>query len=350
MNDPLRIGVIGLGIGRSHIEGFQMHPDAEVVAAADIDQEVLGRWAEEYQISRTYQDYQQMLGEETLDIVSIATPNHLHLPMSLAAFQAGSHVLCEKPMALNASEGRTMLEAAQKAGKRLMINFSFRFKPQSMALWRQVKSGMLGEIYYARTAWLRRRGMPRFGGWFGQKALSGGGPLIDLGVHRLDLALWLMGYPKPVYVIGNCVHSIATELATQENKLFDVEDFASGYVQFDSGATLCLEASWASHIKERELMETRLFGTKGGAHHYNLNEGYEFEVETYFEKDGDQYNMKLHHFPATPSHNSMYHFVDAIINDQPHMGTGEEGLIVMEILDALYQSSATGKPVYIGQP
>ena len=97
-------------------------------------------------------------------------------------------------------------------------------------------------------------------------------------------------------------------------------------------------------------METRLFGTKGGAHHYNLNEGYEFEVETYFEKDGDQYNMKLHHFPATPSHNSMYHFVDAIINDQPHMGTGEEGLIVMEILDALYQSSATGKPVYIGQP
>jgi predicted dehydrogenase len=325
-----------------------MHPDAEVAAITDINQEALERWAEEYQIPRTYQDYRQMLEKETLDIVSIAAPNHLHRPMSLAAFDAGCHVLCEKPMALNASEGRTMLEASQKAGKRLMINFSFRFIPQSMALWRQVESGMLGEIYYARTAWLRRRGMPGFGGWFGQKALSGGGPLIDLGVHRLDLALWLMGYPKPVYVIGNCVHSIAKELAAQEGKLFDVEDFASGYIQFDNGATLCLEASWTSHIKEKELMETRLFGTKGGAHHCNLDEGYEFDVETYFEKDGDQYDMKLHHFPATPSHNSMYHFVDAIINGQPHIATGEEGLIVMEIVDALYQSAATGKPVYIG--
>ena len=347
MSNTLNIGVIGLGMGRSHIEHFQTHPDARVVAVADTNQTLLEERAEEFKIPQTYQDYHEMLAQEELDIVSIATPNSLHLPMTLAAFEAGCHVLCEKPMALNAKQGKQMLEAAEQARKRLMINFSFRFTPQSLALKHQVDAGVFGDIYYARTLWLRRRGMPRFGGWFGQKAMSGGGPLIDLGVHRLDLALWLMGYPKPVYVTGNCVHGIAAELAKKEGKAFDVEDFAAGYIQFDNGATLCVEASWASHIKEQELMETRLFGTKGGAHHYNLNEGYDFAVETYTEEHGFFYDKHLHPFPRQDAHNAMYHFVDAILNDMPHTATGAEGLIVMEILDALYNSAETGKPIPI---
>jgi predicted dehydrogenase len=347
MSKTLNIGVIGLGMGRHHVKHFQSHPYANVVAVADSNPTLLKERVQELQISKTYLDYQEMLVREDLDIVSIATPNNLHLPMTLAAFEAGCHVLCEKPMAVNTSQAQQMLDASKKAGKRLMINFSFRFKPQSFALKQQVDDGVFGDIYYARTLWLRRRGMPKFGGWFGQKALSGGGPLIDLGVHRLDLALWLMGYPKPVYVTGNCVHGIATELAKKEGKAFDVEDFAAGYIQFENGATLCVEASWASHIKEKELMETRIFGTKGGAHHYNLNEGYDFAVETYVEQNGYYYDMHLHDIPVRGVYDARYHFVEAILNDTPHIATGEEGLIVMEILDALYKSAEIGKPVQI---
>jgi predicted dehydrogenase len=347
MSKKLKVGVIGLGMGRHHIEGFQRHPRAKVTAIADIDPDLLEQKARESRIKHSYEDYQKMLAKEELDIVSIATPNYLHLPISLAAFRAGCHVLCEKPMALNTAEAKTMLAASQEAGKRLMINFSYRFTPQSMALRRQVEEGVLGQIYYARTVWLRRRGIPRLGSWFGQKKYSGGGPLIDLGVHRLDLALWLIGYPRPVYVVGNCVQALGIEMAKQTGKPFDVEDFAAGYVQFENGATLCLEASWASNIKEQELMETRLFGTKGGARHYNLDEGYEFAVETYVEKEGFHYDMQLHDFPVSPLYNPMYHFVDAIVNDRPHIATGEEGVIVMEILDALYQSAETGRPVQI---
>jgi predicted dehydrogenase len=347
MGKTVKVGVIGLGIGRHHVKGFQTHPHAEVVALADLNKDLLEQQAQIYQVSHQYQDYREMLAKENLDIVSIATPNYLHASITLAAFQAGCHVLCEKPMALNTEEARHMLAASQQAGKRLMINFSYRFRPQSMALRSQVDEGLFGQIYYARTVWLRRRGIPQLGSWFGQKKYSGGGALIDLGVHRLDLALWLMGYPRPVYVVGNCGNFIAAAIAQKEGKHFDVDDFAAGYVQFEDGATLCLESSWASNIKEQELMEMRLFGTKGGARHYNVNESYEFEVETYVEKDGFQYDLKLHPLPMSESLNSMYHFVDAIERDQPHIATGEEGVIVTEILDALYQSAITGRPVQI---
>jgi len=347
MEKILKVGVVGLGMGKSHIKGFQLHPQAEVVALADLNKDLLAQQSQEFQVAAQYEDYREMLAQEHLDVISIATPNFLHLPIALAAFDAGCHVLCEKPMALNTAEANTMLTAARQAGKRLMINFSYRFTPQALALRQQVDDGVLGQVYYARTVWLRRHGIPRFGGWFGQKKLSGGGPLIDLGVHRLDLALWLMGYPRPVSVIGNCVQAIAGDLARQSGKQFDVEDFAAGYVQFANGATLCLEASWASHIKEQELMETRLLGTKGGARHFNVNEGYDFQVELYVEKHGMHYDLTLHDFPKQPTHNPMYHFVDAIVKDQPHIATGEEGVIVMEILDALYQSAATGQPVQI---
>jgi predicted dehydrogenase len=243
MEKILKVGVIGLGMGRHHVEGFQMHPAAKVTAIVDLNQELLAQCAQKYQVAHQYQDYREMIEQETLDIISIATPNYLHCPITLAAFQAGCHVLCEKPMALNTAEARQMLVASQKAGKRLMINFSYRFMPQSMALRRQADEGLFGQIYYARTVWLRRRGIPGLGGWFTQKKSSGGGALIDLGVHRLDLALWLMGYPRPVYVVGNCGNFLATDLAQKGGKLFDVDDFAAGYVQFENGATLCLEIS-----------------------------------------------------------------------------------------------------------
>ena len=342
----LRVGVIGLGMGKGHIRGYATHPQAEVVAIADLNEQVLATVGDEYGINGRYTSAEQMLAEANLDVVSIATPNKFHKAYTLAAFAAGCHVLCEKPMAMNAAEGREMLAAAEKAGKRLMINFSYRFSEPSFALKAQVDSGILGDIYFARTVWHRRRGIPRFGGWFGQKALSGGGPLIDLGVHRLDLALWLMGYPQPTWVMASAYNPIATRLATEAGVAYDVEDMAVALIKFANGATVEVEASWATNIREAELMETRLLGTKAGLVQRNVHEGYQFEAELYVENAGYQFDMKVHP-PLKPVPNSMNHFVESIVTDTPHIATGEEGLLVMQLLDAIYESAATGAPVQI---
>ena len=346
--DKIRVGVIGLGIGRHHIRGYQSHPHAEVVAIADLDDARLAEVGDQYGVSKRYPSGEQMIATEGLDVVSIATPNKYHKPLTIAALEAGCHVLCEKPMAMNATEARDMLAAATKTGKRLMIDFSYRFSEQSQVLKAQVDAGVLGEVYFARTLWHRRRGLPRFGGWFGQKALSGGGPLIDLGVHRLDLALWLMGYPRPVWVMGRTYNPIASALAAEQGVDYDVEDLAAAMITFENGATLEIEASWAANVKEREWMETRLFGTKGGLLQRNLNETYEFEAELYVEQAGAPFDVKLHASSRrAPELNAMYHFCDSIVTGAPHTATGEEGLLVMEILDAIYKSAESRQPVRI---
>jgi predicted dehydrogenase len=342
----LKAGVIGLGMGKGHIDKFREHPMVEVVAIADLDEEKLKKIGEDKKITNLYNDPEKMIKEAGLDIVAIAVPNKFHKPLTITALEAGLHVICEKPMAMNAQEAEDMLEAAKKAGKKLQINFSFRFTPQSYAMKKQVEAGLLGDIYFCRTVWQRRRGMPGFGGWFGTKALSGGGPLIDLGVHRLDLALWLMDYPEPEWVMGSTYDHIATGLAKKAGKTFDVEDFACAMIKFKNGATLELEASWAGNIKNREMMSTRLLGTKAGLYQTNLGEGYEFEAEFYFEKDGCQYDMKLHP-PVPDCQHGFYGFVESIINDTPVPAPGEHGVIVMKLLDAIYESAAKGVPIRI---
>ena len=344
--NPIRVGVIGLGMGRHHIAGYQTHPQAEVVAIADLDKKRLDKAAAKYGVPQVYSSGEEMLRQEQLDVVSIATPNKYHKPLAIAALQTGCHVLCEKPMAMSADEGREMLAAAEQAGKRLMINFSYRFTEQSQALKEQVDQGILGDVYFARTIWHRRRGMPKFGGWFGQKALSGGGPLIDLGVHRLDLALWLMGYPKPTWVMGNAYNPIATALAAEQGVEYDVEDLAVGMIQFENGATLEIEASWAANIKEKELMETRLLGTQAGLVQRNRDETYKFEAWIYTQRDGKPVNTKVGK-PVHPTRSAMYNLIDSIVNDTPHIATGEEGLLVMQILDAIYASAQERRPIQI---
>jgi predicted dehydrogenase len=342
----LRVGVIGLGIGSHHIKGYQAHPAVEVVAVADSDPKRLEARGKEFGIAATYEDAGKMLRKENLDVVSVCTPNKFHKPLAVAALHAGCHVLCEKPMAMNAAEARAMNDAARKARRRIMINFSFRFTPMSWALKREVDAGALGDVYFASTMWQRRRGMPGFGGWFGQKALAGGGPLIDLGVHRLDLALWLMGYPKPAWVMGATYDRIASAAAKAQGKKFDVEDFASAYIRFCDGATLQLQASWAGNIKERELMETRILGTKGGLVQRNMGEGYEFEAELFTERNGTQFDYKPH-APIPNAPGAMYHFIDSIANNRPNIATGTEGETVMILLDAIYRSAKTGKAVKV---
>jgi predicted dehydrogenase len=343
----LRVGVIGLGIGRMHIEGWRQHPAVDVVAIADTDAQRLSSVGDEFGIAGRFASAEAMLAAGGLDVVSVCTPNKFHHALTLAAFEAGAHVLCEKPMAMNAGEGRAMLAAARAAGKRLMINFSYRFSAASRGLKAQVDSGLFGEFYFGRSVWHRRRGMPGFGGWFGTKAMAGGGPLIDLGVHRLDLALWLMGHPQPTWVLGSTHDPIARELAARAGKVFDVEDLAAALIRFANGATLILEASWAANIQEAELMETRLLGTRAGLLQKNLNEGYEFDAHIFAEHHGAQLDMHLHP-PAVAAPSAMHDFAAAILASTPHPAPGEEGLVVTEILDAIYESARRGEPVRIG--
>jgi predicted dehydrogenase len=343
----LRVGVIGLGVGKGHIRSYRMHPAAEVVAIADPDAERRQAIGAEYEIPDRYEDAVTMLEDQDLDIVSICTPNKFHKDLAISALETGCHVLCEKPMAMNAEEARQMNETAERTGRRLMINFSYRFSDQSQALKRQVDAGLLGEVYFGRTIWLRRRNLPRFGGWFGQKALAGGGPLIDLGVHRLDLALWLMGYPKPEWVMGATYDPIGSAMAREEEKDFDVEDLAVAMIRFDNGASLELEASWAGHISESELMETRLFGTKGGLVQRNVGGGYEFEAEIFTHQNGCPFDMKLQP-PVPDAKPSQHHFIDCILRDEPHTATGEEGETVMKLLDTIYRSAEEKTPLQIG--
>jgi predicted dehydrogenase len=342
----LRAGVVGLVMGQWHAARYYENPNVDLVAVADLREERLRTVGDKYEVPNRYADAGEMIAKESLDILSIATPNKFHRPYAVAALESGAHVLCEKPMATNAAEAKMMLDAAEKAGRRIMINFSYRFHPQSWAMKQEAEAGMLGDIYFARTIWHRRRGIPGLGGWFGQKDLAGGGPLIDLGVHRLDLALWLMEYPKPTWVLGCAYDHLGSAKAGAEGKMFDVEDLAVGLIRFDNGASIALEASWMADIKEREMMETRFLGTRGGMLQRNTDEGYGFEMEVFFEKDGQQYDLKRHEpLPNCPG--AMDRFVDCILNNKPHPASGAEGYRVMQILDALYESAATARPVQI---
>jgi predicted dehydrogenase len=347
----LNVAVIGLGMGRAHLDAYQKYPRSAPAAICDANQSRLADVAAAYKIprDRCFADYRKMLRSARklgIQAVSVALPNALHAPVTIAALRAGLHVLCEKPMAMNAAQARAMIAAARKARRKLMINFSFRFNDQSRTLKRLIDSGELGEIYFARTVWHRRRGIPGFGAWFGQKKLSGGGPIIDLGVHRLDLAMWLMGNPRPISVSASVYAHIGTRLAREQDKAFDVEDLGCALVRFDNGATLILEASWAGFSEKREDMVTQLYGTKGGIIQRNLDEGYAFEARAYGERAGAIWETKLQQ--ATVASGPAYQeFVDAVLDGREPLATGRHGLDVQLILDAIYRSAATRKEIRI---
>ncbi len=344
--EKLRIGIIGLGMGRRHIAAFRNHPAGEVVAISDIDVPLMERVKAEYGIAGAYVDAEKMLAREKLDVACVAVPNYLHKHFTIAALEAGCHVFCEKPMAMSAAEAQQMLDTATRTGKRLGIDFRFRFAPQSVAMKELLERGELGEIYYGRTVWLRRHRFPGFGGWFGKKAQSGGGPMIDLGVHRLDLALWLMGYPEPEWVMGTTYNRIGAPLAAGSGKQFDVEDLACGFVRFKNGATLEVAASWAGHIRQMNEISTRLLGTNGGLYQYNVGDNYDFEVEYYRDIGGMPFDAKLHP-PIPDCHDACYSFLDALVKGVPFLVDPQDGVTVMKLLDAFYESAAGGRPVRV---
>jgi len=341
--EQVRVGVIGMGMGRNHAVNFRDTAEAALVAICDVNPERLEQVAHEVHPWRTYTNYEDLIADTEIDAVAVALPNALHERVVLMALEAGKHVMCEKPLAMNAVEGERMVETSRRLNRKLMMHFNYRFQPSSQAIKRAIDQGALGHVYFAKTIWHRGRGIPNLGGWFTQKKMAGGGALIDLGVHRLDLALWLMGYPRPVSVTGSTFNYLGRQLAEAEGKVFDVDDLAAGFIRFDNGACLVIEASWASNYERREDQWTQLFGVNGGAVTRNWDDGYQYEARI-FRGHLHEVNTEV---PEAPEHieTPQQHFCRAILNDTETMAPGEQGLTVMRLLDALYESAATGREV-----
>jgi predicted dehydrogenase len=336
--DKVRVGIIGSGIGKLHVSNLAKCPDAEVAAICDVDQSRAANLAAENSIPNVYADYQEMLSNDGIDAVIVATPNKFHAPITIAAFESGKHVMCEKPLAMNSVEGKAMVEAGKKSGKLFMMGFNNRFRGDAQLLKSYIDNGELGDIYYAKTGWLRRKCLHWLSGWFTQKDLAGGGPLIDIGVHVLDLTLWLMGNPKPVSVMGTAYAKLGPDIYKERGMTYSVEDLATGFIKLENGATVFLEASWESHVP-KEVFYCSLVGTKGGA---DLD-----PLRIYKDMHGAAADIQPTFAPANGHEMEIKHFISCIKGESKCMSTGEHGLHIMQILDAIYESTRTGKSVDI---
>ena len=275
---PLRAGVVGFGwAGRQHMEAYAQHPDVDLVAIAGLEDGLRAELGQTYGLAASgqFRGYQEMVDGAGLDVVSIATPTALHAPVAVAALDAGVHVLSEKPLAESVERAAAMVAAARANDRVLDVSFNHRRRGDVKRLKQLVDDGLLGTIYYAKAGWLRRSGIPGLGTWFTQRALAGGGPLMDIGVHMLDMALHLMGEPAAEAVSaatyaefgprGRGGSAYANRGASEDrSETYEVEDLATAFVRLTGGATLLLEASWASYIEQDELYVV-LYGSEGGA-------------------------------------------------------------------------------------
>ncbi|GIV79321.1 MAG: oxidoreductase [Litorilinea sp.] len=351
MAGTLKVGVIGVGgIARTHMPGWAASEHAEVIAGSDINAAVLEEWGKLHGVSRLSTDPADIFNDPDIDIVDICTPNRYHAPLAIAALNAGKHVICEKPLAPTPQEIRQMIEARDRAGKLLMTAQHFRFKGISQAMKREIETGVLGDIYHARGWMLRRNGFIPSPSFILQQH-SGGGPCIDIGVHILDLTLWLMGNPKPVAVTGVAraplAHhegAFAAWTGTPIPPEFDVEDYAAAFVRFENGATLVLEVSWLLHHDiEGEDMQMWLYGTEGGCH---WPKG-EFLSTNYQTRQFYNRTLKLTRDTMEPHALECVEFARAVATGAPSPVPAEQSLQVMAILDGIYRSQREGREVSI---
>ncbi len=350
MANKLKIGIIGSGgIAQGcHMKGYQSIPElCEMVAVCDVNPEIAKTAADKFGITKVYTDYKEMFANEEIDAVSVATPNKYHMQPTVDALTAGKHVICEKPLGINAEECRAMCRAAKDSGKILQVGLQSRFSGPARFMKEYVDAGKMGHVYFARAQALRRRGVPAWG-VFIDKEKQGGGPLIDIGVHILDLTLFLMGYPKPVSASGKTWDTLGKnpELfnywGSYDREKFTVEDFAVGMIKFEDGSVVSLESSFMANL-DGDPFQTQLFGTKAGATVKPY--GGDDAIQIYTEEDQQLFNLK----PANVPHVESAHtaeieaFVKAILEEKTSPVPGENGLILNAIFDALYKSSETGK-------
>ncbi|MEA3407502.1 MAG: Gfo/Idh/MocA family oxidoreductase [Chloroflexota bacterium] len=348
MPKTIRVGIIGAGgIARhAHVPGYQAQQDVELAAICDVVPGKAASLATEHDIPHAYDGCEEMLEEEELDAVSVCTPNFAHKEATLMALEAGLHVLCEKPIAMNVQEGREMVEAARKRDLVLQIGLHRRFEPASRTLKRFVEAGELGDIYYGEATYMRRRGIPSWG-VFTQKKYQGGGALIDIGVHTLDLTMWLMGNPKPVAVSGMTYDifgkrtDVVNTWGPWDPETFDVDDMSVALVRFEGDVTLMLRACWAAHIGGNES-ETRILGTEGGASMEPLR--------IFRDVHGAMVDIAPSGLPEVEPHTEeIAHFIDCVRGEAECLVVPEQVLDVQAVIDAIYKSAEEGREVLLSE-
>ncbi|GHV24561.1 oxidoreductase [Spirochaetia bacterium] len=358
----VKVGIVGAGgMADYHCTGFR-NAGADVIALADMAGERARAYAASRSIPKVYDTLGAMIaGEPELQAVSVITPNKFHKQLVLEALEAGKHVFCEKPPALNAAEMAEMAEAVKKSGKVLMFDFNNRARPESQAMARYIKDGKVGRINSAQASWIRRAGIPGFGGWFTTKALSGGGPVIDL-VHMIDLALYFMDYPEPAWVLASTFYDFMDNPAFKgpwgmpdtAGGVTDVESACHAFLTFKSGQSLIIRNSWAE-MNERELVSVVFQGQKAGGKVERLFgiDGIDAtcidSCRLYLEENGNQVNQDI----ITEKDETMgrtktaANFIETIEGKAKPLNTPDQALRLMHIIDGIYESAASKKPVEI---
>ena len=345
----IRLALIGCGaISEAHLAAYRDIPEVEVVAGADIRSDRLAWLRDKHGIKAGFLDYGKMLKDVKPDAVDVCTPNGLHAPAAIAALNAGAHVITEKPMAMNPQECQAMIRVARKNARKLCVGFQFRYHPVAQMIRRARDEGQFGNIMYITCQALRRRGIPNWG-VFGQKDLQGGGPLIDIGVHIIEMAHYIMGSPRPIAATGNIWTYMGNKpsgtVSSWPNwdwKTYTVEDMAVGHIRFANGAVMQVESSFAAHI-EKDLFNFSLIGERGGANWdppslFTDSCGTMVNIRPAFLERSDWHTMFL---------DKQRNFIRAITDETSLEAPGEAGLAVQKIIDGVYRSHAAGKEVPI---
>lgn len=355
--DKLKVGIVGCGgiANAKHLPAIKKNGNFEIQAFCDLIEERAVKAKEEYGTaeSRIYTDYQELLKEE-LDAVYVLTPNNAHAPITIAALKAGKHVMCEKPMAKTYAEAKAMVDTAKETGKVLTIGYQNRYRSDSKYLKKACENGDLGEIYYAKAHAVRRRAVPTWGVFLDEEK-QGGGPLIDIGTHALDLTLWMMDNYEPESVMGSVYRKLAEQTETGnawgdwDPTVFTVEDSAFGFIKMKNGATINLEASWALNTLDVDEAKTSLCGTKAGA---DMKDGLRINSVKYGRQCMETPNLQAGGVAfydgsaEEPSDIEQSVFFDAITKGAELTVKPEQALVVTQILEAIYESAKAGKPVY----
>lgn len=346
----IRIGIIGAGnIANVHINDYlKLQDECEITSITDVALPLAEQRAKEYGIPHVFRTAEELIASDNVDAVIVAVPNKFHASLAIAAMEAGKHVLLEKPMGLNAADAKQIVRVQQKTGRIVMVGHQRRFEHLAMKIKEQVVRGELGSIYTAKAGWYRRKGIPGWGTWFTQMAVSGGGPLIDIGVHMLDLSLHLMGNPKPVAVYG----ATYAEFGPQRKGIggwgkpnwdgyYDVEDLATAMIRMEDGSTLTLEVSWAVHMSTDSAPFIHLMGSEGGAYlsgttgkylTEKFDQALEVDLTTPADDEGSRSRM-------------CKHFLECIRTGREPLTSVMTGLTNNLILDAIYESSRTRSEV-----
>lgn len=360
-NKKLKIGIVGCGgiANGKHMPSLAKLDNVEMVAFCDIIKERAEEAAKKFgtEGAKVYTDYKELIADKSIDVVHVCTPNKSHADISIFALEADKHVMCEKPMAKTAADARRMVEAAKRTGKKLTIGYQNRCRPDSIYLKKACEAGDLGDIYFAKAHAIRRRSVPTWGVFLNEEE-QGGGPLIDIGTHALDLTLWMLDNYKVKYVVGNAYyklgkkHSPANTWGAWDTEKYTVEDSAFGFITMEDGSTIVLESSWALNTLQVDEAKTTLCGTEGGA---DMLDGLRINGEKY----GKLYVTK----PGLDAGGVAFYdgkkesaadvearlWIESIVNDTEPLVKPEQALVVTEILEAIYNSSKTGEPVYFNK-